>query len=190
VFYSYIRILSPIDSKQAQKNAEDFLVKQKGSKAHMNLNLCYTGHNNSKSSENASFYIFSSKENKAFVIAAADDRITPILGYSTEGEFQYENMPENLQSWLSYYENNIPTLLEKGQIVVKSNSKSTVSPLLRDLAWNQDAPFNDLTPRTNSGVATATGCVATAMSQIMRYHRWPERATGTVSYTTEHWEYQ
>ncbi|BDX39706.1 hypothetical protein CYCD_30610 [Tenuifilaceae bacterium CYCD] len=175
---------APIDSKQAQKNAEDFLVKQKGSKAHMDLNLCYTGHNNSKSSEDVNFYIFSSKENKAFVIAAADDRITPILGYSTEGEFQYENMPENLKSWLSYYENNIPTLLEKGQIVVASKSKSTVSPLLRDMAWNQDEPFNNLTPLTNSGEATATGCVATAMSQIMRYHRWPERATGTVSYTT------
>ncbi len=175
---------APISLQQALKNAENFLINQQGVKSQVKLNHCYTGISSTKGSNNALFYIFTSKEDDAFVIASADDRISPILAYSTEGEFELENMPENLKSWLSFYENNIPTLIEKGQVTYNSKEKTTVSPLLQDIAWNQNSPYNDLVPELNDGSKAAAGCVATAMAQIMRFHSWPDKATGEVSYLT------
>lgn len=175
---------APIDLEQALKNAENFLINQKGIKSQVKLDLCYTGHSNSKSDNKELFYIFTSKESDAFVIASADDRISPILAYSTEGDFQLEDMPENLRSWLSFYEKNIPTLIENGEVTSHSKGKTKVLPLLKDIAWNQNSPFNDLAPGIGGGKKAAAGCVATAMTQIMRYHRWPDKATGEVSYST------
>ncbi len=175
---------APIDLQQAKKIAEKFITSQKGAKSIVKLDLCYVGNGASKSSGDASFYVFTSRESNSFVITSADDRIAPILAYSTEGEFSIDNMPENLRSWLSFYETNIPVMLKKGQVASSAKGSKGVAPLLCDIAWNQDEPYNNLTPRTTEGKATATGCVATAMAQIMRYHKWPASATGEVSYTT------
>ena len=57
-----------------------------------------------------------------------------------------------------------------------------VDPLLTDV-WNQYAPFNNLCPLDSTGERSVVGCVATAMTQVMRYWQWPERGTGSHEYT-------
>lgn len=75
-----------------------------------------------------------------------------------------------------------------GASVPKSATKASdgyLAPLLGDIAWDQDAPYNDLCPAVWNGGRAYTGCVATAMAQIMDYYLWPVQGTGSHSYTCE-----
>jgi hypothetical protein len=56
--------------------------------------------------------------------------------------------------------------------------------LLPTANWNQDAPYNRLCPVDGSGKRTVTGCVATAMGIVMKYHNWPDKGQGSHSYKT------
>lgn len=60
---------------------------------------------------------------------------------------------------------------------------SAVAPLLGEIRWNQDAPFNNLCPQYELGMTAPTGCVATAMAQVMRYHQWPLQGEGVHTYS-------
>ncbi len=135
------------------------------------------------------FYIF--KNDEGFVIVSADDRTIPILAYSTEGTFESENIPENLAYWLSGYEQAIQAIIDEQadpseeivrqwQEMLEGNlpqQKNVVIPELLSTKWDQHAPYNNLCP---SG--TLTGCVATAMAQIMKYWEHPVHGTGSHSY--------
>lgn len=144
------------------------------------------------------FYIFSA-ENQGYVIVAGDDRITPILGYADEGTFNPNNMPPNMQKWLEGYkvdirytiENNIPAspevqarwqILKSGEGIKSQNLASSVAPLIAT-KWDQSPYYNELCPYDNSqDEATVTGCVATAMAQVMKYWNYPEKGSGFHSY--------
>ena len=135
------------------------------------------------------FYIF--KNDEGFVIVSADDRTIPILAYSTENTFESENIPENLAYWLSGYEQAIQAIIDEQaepseeivrqwQEMLEGNlpqHKDVVIPELLSTKWDQDEPYNNLCP---SG--TVTGCVATAMAQIMKYWENPVHGTGSHSY--------
>lgn len=127
-----------------------------------------------------------------YVILSGDDRALPVLGYSLDGPFDTEDMPENLLWWLQAYNQEIryweEHLVEASETVRKAwetlaqgklplpLNRSEVQPLL-NTKWGQGQPFNYLCP--NSCV---TGCVATAMSQIMKYWEYPNKGTGSHSY--------
>ncbi|MEG1916967.1 MAG: C10 family peptidase, partial [Muribaculaceae bacterium] len=146
-----------------------------------------------KESVNAFYYVFNRGANNGYIIVSGDDQTEEILGYSDSGSFDYSNLPENMKWWLSTYEDQIKALLDGRISIAKKNTKnatasptnSSVAPLLKTIAWNQDAPYNNLCPVMKNGERTVTGCVATAMAQIMYYHNWPEKGIGSVSYTTE-----
>ena len=136
------------------------------------------------------FYIYNYGES-AFVIISGDDKLKPVLGYSDNGSFITENMPSNLKGWLSLYAAQLSVAKESQSQEVRmlySPNKQktaptdfpvTVYPLLGDIAWNQDAPFNNLCPEQS-----VTGCVATAMSMIMKYYEYPKIGKGRHSYLT------
>jgi len=144
------------------------------------------------------FYVFTA-ENQGYVIVAGDDRVLPILGYADEGIFDANNIPPNMQKWLEGYkaeiryaiENNIvasPEIraewlaLQSGVNVKLQNSASSVAPLI-STKWNQSPYYNDLCPYDNSeGARTVTGCVATAMAQVMKYWSYPTTGSGFHSY--------
>lgn len=142
------------------------------------------------------FYVYNRGTENGFVIISADDRAIPVLAYSDNGTFDISNMPENLKDWLKVYENEIKHLTDKtteSSIVVKSPANSTessfasyISPLLGNIKWNQGAPYNNLCPviNTSTGARAVTGCVATGMAQVMKYHQWPAKGTGSNSYTS------
>ena len=112
------------------------------------LTLAYkTGVTDNESSE---LYVFNKNANGGFVIVSGDSRANLILGYSDEGNFDYSKLPENAKNWIAGYVDEINYLRtnnirEANTRVVKL--EKTVSPLLGNIAWNQDSPYNDQCPR-------------------------------------------
>lgn len=121
-------------------------------------------------------YVFNVTNNGGFVIVSNDDIATPILGYSDSGSFNPDNMPENMRVWLQGYANEIAWAKQHG--VQKSETthraasavKTPIAPLVQT-HWNQDSPYNDLVSSTSyfPTEGAVTGCVATAMAQVMYY---------------------
>ncbi|MBR5935116.1 MAG: leucine-rich repeat protein, partial [Bacteroidaceae bacterium] len=119
-----------------------------------------------------SFYIFNAADNGGYAIIAADDRISPVLGFSDQGNINLDNMPENMASWLDYYNYEINSLKSDVDIVLDTPvSRNEVKPML-DNYWRQTDPYNLLCP-VYDGIQCPVGCVALAMAQIMYYHKWP-----------------
>ncbi|HZK08069.1 MAG TPA: C10 family peptidase [Bacteroidales bacterium] len=187
---------APVSLEKAQTVAINFLkVDAKSS----TLSLVYT--------RKSSFYVFSHAN--GFVIIAADDRVEPILGYSTESTFLVpENNTDtivgnNFWGWMRNYEAQIAYVVENNisateeitaswQLLIDGNSQnpkggvgySTVDPLLTT-TWNQTWPYNAMCPANPSGPGghVYTGCVATAMAQILKYHNYPDQGLGSYGYT-------
>lgn len=154
----------------------------------------------------AAFYVFNA--NKGFVMVAAQDVATPILGYSDEGTFDANNIPENMQWWLGDYAKQIQYGVEENKVDFEKTAKqwdlvkqtgrlsenrgerTVVGPLLVDdvtgaeILWNQSAIYSTQTPQIpNSDNHFAAGCVPVSMSQIMR--KWKHPAQGTGIHTSE-----
>ena len=149
-------------------------------------------------------YIFNAEP--GFVVMSADDCVQPILGYSLTGKFVAENMPDNVSSWLQGYNDEIQFAIDS-----KMKAKSETTKMWKELVegqakagkttavvnnlllttWDQNPGYNDLCPYDYSAhQRTVTGCVATAMAQIMKYWEYPNHGVGSHSYTPEtHPEY-
>ncbi len=142
-----------------------------------------------------SYYVFQPEDQKGFVIVAGTKSATPILGYSEESSFPTDNVSPEFQYWMDGYQKQLdyiaehrlaPTAeqakswgeLEKGTFSAPENG-NRVNPLL-NTSWSQGNPYNKLCP--NNGMAL-TGCVATAMAQVMKYWNFP--LAGTII-----WEYE
>lgn len=147
----------------------------------------------------SNFFVYNVGNSNGFVLVSGDERIAPILGYSDTGSFDIEKVPCNMK-WLldnyakqisvlrNYYPTNVSSPIistnAKKNTTTNTDFPASCAPLLGDIQWGQDAPYNALCPEVN-GKTCPTGCVATAMAQIMRYHKWPEHGTGSHEYTTE-----
>ena len=125
-----------------------------------------------------------------FAVIAVDDRFNAVLGYADD-PFVIEKMPPALLWWIETMNRSLENLLAAGDVVANElptdmGLAETVSPLLTT-QWSQDTPYNDQCPTYTSGETTkhyVTGCVATAMAQVMYYHRYPTQATeATYTYT-------
>ena len=133
-----------------------------------------------------------------YVIVSADDRITPVLGYSTEGNFDVQHIPVQLQEWLSQYASKIGTAVSSPGFTNEQVNTSwralasdnytpsrygtvRVAPLIQTL-WDQHPYYNNYCPYdASAGERVVTGCVATAMAQIIRYWQYPSRGIGSHS---------
>ena len=136
-------------------------------------------------------YVFTTED--SFVLMAADDRVQPILGYSLTGRFDIENMPANKRAWIEGYSKEIQYAIEhqtRASAEVEQQwldliegdpntgrAITEVAPLIQT-KWSQNSPYNMLCPG-----GSVTGCVATAMAQIMKYWNYPEHGIGSHSYT-------
>lgn len=132
-------------------------------------------------------------QQEGFVLISGDDRFAPVLGYSETGSIEVSSMPENLRAWLQGYVDEMHFLDSIGYQYTPSQhapaaTKAPIQPLLETL-WNQGTPFNDLCPEDNDGYLSVTGCVATAMAQVVNYHMQhqgkPTKIIATIDgYTT------
>lgn len=130
------------------------------------------------------FYVFSTASRT--IIASADDVAVPLLGYIDSGNFDPARMPPQMKSFFESYSAEIAAATASGRIHITKAAASraerqAIEPLCRT-GWNQDAPYNDLCPVKN-GDRTYTGCVATAMAQVMKYFSYPTKGSGSVSYS-------
>lgn len=157
---------------QAQQQAYSFWGKQMPQKAKAKSRTATTA------SPSDAYYVFNNDAG-GFVIIAGDDTVTPVLGYTSTGSFDAENLPDGLKDLLKSYERQIAAL---GDNYVANQTATraafTGEKLLKTAEWNQMAPFNKYTPNNY-----VTGCVATAGAIVMKHHGYPAKGTGSHSYT-------
>ena len=153
--------------------------------------LCWEGPQ-TKADQEALFYVYNNPQG-GWVMISAEDVLCPILAYSEEGEFKCRGMPLHISRWIDGYVRTIREVREsKVQATPQTvqlwqtagyRTKADGGKLLQTADWGQDSPYNLLCPKvTESGreVTAVTGCVATAMSIVCRYHQWPEKGKGTI----------
>lgn len=157
---------------QAQQQAYSFWGKQMPQKARAKSRAATTA------SRSDAYYVFNNDAG-GFVIIAGDDAVTPVLGYTSTGSFDAENLPDGLKDLLKSYERQIAAL---GDNYVANQTATraafTGENLLNTAKWNQGNPFNKYTPNNY-----VTGCVATAGAIVMKHHGYPAKGIGSHSYT-------
>ncbi|WP_159101322.1 C10 family peptidase [Prevotella dentasini] len=137
----------------------------------------------------AAYYVFNAGNQKGFVIVSGDDRTEQILGYSDSGSFPSQEIPDNMRSFLQSYADQIGQLDQMNEEMTGGQYEGTpvrnaISPLISS-TWGQDYPYNSHCP-VYRGQKTVTGCVATAVAQVMAYHQYPKATTATIpAYTTD-----
>ncbi|MDE5551627.1 MAG: C10 family peptidase, partial [Muribaculaceae bacterium] len=129
------------------------------------------------------FYVINTEG--GFVIVSADTRLNEVLGYSDEGAFDIERISPDMQWWLDSYCDEIasalPYLTEAplSGTVTHRASRNPITPMLKTKR-NQEAPYNNTCPMDGRyNRRSVTGCVATAMAQIMKFHEWPKQPKGS-----------
>ncbi|MCD8289885.1 MAG: C10 family peptidase, partial [Prevotella sp.] len=174
-----------ISSEAAKQNALDFLSsrQQKGlfleksaqPLSTSSLTQLYTDEN---------LYVFNVGTEGGFVLISASDLTQPVLGYTDSGQFS-SDIPAGLQELIKEMSTTI-SKIENGELNtpmsvrsnVTSSQKAAIEPLIKT-EWGQNSPFNLQCPTIN-GTNAPTGCVATAMSQIMYYFKYPTEATTDI----------
>ena len=180
----------PVEVGTAQRLGQQFIQHKSlfDRNAADQLALAYTFRANNGM---ATAYVFNF--NGGFVVVAADDVYSPILGYSDHGNFDYETAPDGLLFMLGELSRDIENVVNNGQkassevvcqwknleaygVLHPDRGAPVVGPLVQQ-RWDQGAPFNMYVP-----TGCPTGCVATAMAQLMKYWEWPVTGTGEHSY--------
>lgn len=189
-------IASPVDVNTARQLGLKY-VQGNATKKVANLDLVYT--QTTESGANA-LYVFNFEG--GYLIMAADDVAQPILAYGEEGCFDANNISDGLAYYLRHYAlqidyavtNNMtatPEIAEQweqirryGVIKGERATRGNVAPLI-STNWDQGSPFNAYCPTGQGGPGgrAYAGCVATAMSMVMKRWNWPEHGQGSHSYT-------
>lgn len=183
----------PVDVRTAQRLGTNF-VQHKALFSKVvspELELAYTYH---AANGMATMYVFNLEN--GYVIVAADDSSSPILGYSDQGRFDFDNAPGGLRFMLDEISRGIATVVENARpvsseiicrwknleefgILQPDRGAPVVEPLI-ETKWDQGAPYNMYSPGN-----CPTGCVATAMAQLMKYWEWPVTGTGEHGYVSQ-----
>ncbi len=180
----------PVDVTKAQRLGLNF-VQHKAMFAKNDVQSLTLAHTFRTESGMTGAYVFNF--DGGFVIVAANDLSSPILGYSDQGNFDYDTAPDGLLFMMSEHMRGIETLVAQKHAapsdivarwqnledfgVMHPDKGAPVVDHLVQLRWNQDAPYNMYAPG-----GCPTGCVATAMAQIMKYWEWPTQGTGEHCY--------
>ena len=130
--------------------------------------------------EEKSYHIFNAADNQGFVIIGGNDEEPEIIGWSDTGNIDPGNIPDGLKWLLECYEQTTTAsrLMKGGRKLVARAPRQAVQPLLKT-RWSQWAPYNDMCPEIN-GQKCLTGCVATALAQVINYTQWPQGQTSAI----------
>ena len=140
------------------------------------------------------YYAFNYTEGQGFVLVATDDRMHTVLGYSDVGSFDISSVPDGMRYWLENCDCVASALAEDtgvGTLTAASLLTDPGTPVVGPLVttrWSQSDPYNLLCTEVGSAVGypssrCVTGCVATAVAQVMNYHKWPTAGTGSNAYS-------
>ena len=174
-----------VDSSVAQDKAVRFLNSQPGSRfmaSSANVKLTHT-EASAVSAGAADYYVFN-YDGGGYVIVSGDDRAEEILGYGS-GYMDVQNLPSNVAWWLGSYKAQMEFLIANPGLKVQTSSQvlstmftATSVPMLMTSTWDQEAPYYNQCPKYNNQYCM-TGCVATAMAQVMGMWQWPKRGYGS-----------
>ncbi len=203
---------NPVNPEQASKIAKNFYLQVVKNKrlSEVSLSLAFTEKSLNVSIQKGTigqgtsiFYIYNVNQNDGFVIVAADDYVTPILGYSISGSYSEMNVPPAFRKLLEKYKNEIVDVIlndfqPEQEIQTKWENLENVEPLILDkqinsvnplltTTWDQSPYVNDLCPYdvaagSGNGYHCVSGCPATAMAQILKFWNYPTTGTGFHSY--------
>lgn len=150
--------------------------------------------------ETASYYVFPHGEGKGFTIVSGDDCLPEIVGYTDQGTYDEAFLPESYKNFMKAYQEMVEAMTKGDQATlrnlaevkayrssVNSTHSKAVSPLLGNIAWNQSKPFNNMCPIYDGKNRAVTGCVATAMAQVMAYYKHPKQLLQDIPEYTKKW---
>ncbi len=177
-----------VDSRTAQTTAVQFLNSQPGARFmanSANLRLAHAEASSVKA-HCVDYYVFN-YDGGGYVIVAGDDRAEEILGYGS-GYMDVNNLPDNVEWWLGHYKEQMEWLIANPTAQVEKTSQfmstmltATTVPTLMTCTWDQEAPYYNQCPKYN-GSYCMTGCVATAMAQVMYYWKYPAQLPALSGY--------
>ena len=171
---------APITPEQALSRAERTHSRLRASDKALKL-----AHTQLTAEGTPAVYVFNRGDNGGYLVLSADDMAYPVLGYADSGNATEGNLAPAFEWWMGEYARQIEYAREKGMkenaIVKRASADMTpIAPQIK-VHWNQGAPYYNMCPLVGTD-RTYTGCVATAMAQVMKYWEYPERGRGSVSY--------
>lgn len=189
----YSASAGPVDVETAKQAGKQFATSFNNNRQQPDLQLVYTGTSDDGA---ACFYAFN-VDKEGFVVISADDRFRPVVGYSDEGVFETENPSPELMFYLDKIieartspnavlpgdaQEEWKALLSGNRPISRNGGKEAL--YLCQTKWNQNAPYNLYAPAADAGPGGRcyAGCVATAMSQLMKYWDHPAQGTGSHGY--------
>ena len=192
--YSSILLAQPVSVDEARQKALEFLSTQSTtansrSKTYEKTARLKLAHQAPLDKGRYAYYIFNDDANGGYVVISGDDRLPAVLGYSFKGRYDNNNVPSNMRAWLDGYAEQVSYIQSNPDVEIASRKvvqRDIISPML-ECTWDQDEPFNRFCPQYVSN-RYSTGCVATAMAQLLYYYQWPQQTTQVIpEYTT--WSY-
>ena len=187
-FVATVLFANPVEPEKALEVAKKFWSNKAENNEPVEFVRCSTdkmakaGSRLKLQENNPQFYIFTPENSGGFVIVSGEDELPAIVGYSTQGAGLATEMPSVLVEWLGEYSEYVNDV-RAGVIepaAVQAAAGTRIEPMLKT-SWNQGAPYNNMCPTVN-GQPTPTGCTATAMAQIMKFHEWPKSPTCNITY--------
>lgn len=189
-----------VDHETAQKVATTHLLQVQDYIGNINLDLAITYSKTIASPFNPNvpettplLYIYNIGDDNGIILVSGDDVASPILGYTSTGHFDADNLPYSFKKWIEGYKNQISYAIENelettasvenrwsdlidGVVNNQIENTTSVSPLCTT-TWNQSPNYNAQCPG-----GSVTGCVATAMAQVMKFWNHPVQGSGMHSY--------
>ena len=174
---------APVNENQARNIAASFMANH--SMRSTSLRMAHKAPMvKTAGADNAAYYVFTGNQG-GYVIVAGDDRAPAVLGYSDNGTFDSQNMPEAMQYLLEGYAAQIEALGSYAKPAHPLTSAPAIRPLVT-ASWSQNSPYNTLLPMLNNGKQAVAGCVATALAQVLYYWKQPARPTSAIpAYTSQ-----
>lgn len=183
---------APISEGVAREKAARFIASKKGESsaarsAQRNGGSASYGASLTAVDNQEAYYVFNVDSSNGYVIVSGDDRMPDVLGYSYSGSYNRDSIPDNMKAWLQGYADEYQYLQSHSDAKAASLTSVTGDAILPMIPthWSQNYPYNALCP-VIQGQSALTGCVATAMSQVMYYHQWPKQTSKKIpAYTTK-----
>ena len=199
----------PVDQQKAQKLGTKFLSTTTLSQKNANIQLDLVSM--AADRDATDYYVFNVSNGEGFVVIAGDDRVRPILAYSTTGKYNPSDVADGFQYTLDGFRKEIqyvrehnlsatPDIVaewkrvsETGSLNRGGQTRAVVEPLCHSI-WNQNYPWNSQCPpcidTLGNGGHVFAGCAATAMGQVVKFWDWPAVGNGSHSYNPDGFDQQ
>lgn len=191
LFVTTVMMAGQVDQETAKQKAMAFATVKMGVKAQKSLRAANSGirHASNRAAERDYLHVFNI-DGGGYVIVSGDDRTEEILGYSLTGTFDANKIPDNMRAFLQEYVDGIQYLDDHNIKVEKTAHRSnrapkaSITPLVTT-KWDQWAPYNIYCPQINDNERGLTGCGATALAQVINYHKWPKKTPTIPAYVSK-----